>query len=192
MKHTVNTAQGLSFVVRTDAETDKRLATTCFDSLAGHPYAGRFALWKSLQEAFMDTAFLAAFLEFALPVFRTLGKNGAYSLRMTLVFGFAVGWESTASRTDFAPSELEPFRPNDRTTALRVTSTASRYAPRTNLVTLACRFTAGPKGKACDVYTIYPGSDVGSLSERHGRPSDFTARTGRVFFAFEQPGESLS
>ena len=147
--------------------------------------AGNFSRWVSVRHLFLDSGVVDNFLEGLDEIWsENKGKSSTDSLN--LEYESMVGWECTDELELYEPEELEPFEPNEESTAMMVKEGRDMYlAPRTKLVTIVFEFIADrPKSVAkVLIHRVYPGRDVGDLF------GDITLREGRVFFNLDHPGE---
>ena len=191
----VNLGNGreLSIVVRD--KTCNRLKTTCFRGQYVKPPSQNLWVWKSEQSAgnfihwdspegplshMGDDAWNA----FLTSIEQMLVKEEYGTHSMCLCLPRPVGWESTAPLQNYRSEDLEPFKPNCKSTALRVKpSLVHILAPKTNNFTLVMELKPEEGGAAAVIHSIYPGRDIGPLE------GDVTEHEGRVFFDWSHPGE---
>lgn len=160
-------------------DTQVRLRTTCFRGQSVQ-LAGNFSQWDSLEKLFQDTLVMESFLE---------EIDGAWLRRdfgtrsVCIVNKTPIGWESTAPLADYAPGDLEQFKPNRRSRGLRVKPTRTDLlAPRTDELTIVYEFKSYGRRPLAIIRSVYPGVDVGNLV------GDVTDREQRIFFLWSHPG----
>lgn len=148
--------------------------------------AGRFYYWRNLKEFLHDDWVIDQILFEASNLLKEK-ESGTHSV--TFSHRFLLGWESTDSRGKYRTEHLEKFRPNRKSTALRVRPELSFiHAPTTKEVTVVFEFRpfVGRARHTFIIHSLYPGVDVGEIS------GDVTEREGRIFFDWEHPGAALS
>jgi len=144
--------------------------------------AGNFFYWNSMADYFSDDLVIAGLLD-EVDYLIENAERGEFST--TFTHDRCVGYESTSPLNLYTLDKLKRFKPNKRSTALKVkTSLTDIKAPSTNLVTVVYDFI--PKGKEDAEFIInsmYPGVDIGDLC------GNITNREERVFFDWNHPVE---
>jgi hypothetical protein len=167
----------ISIIVR--AHTTDRLEGTCFRG-TGNRLAGNFSLWNSPHEMFSHESVIRPFIKSVADVFDK-GEFGCSSVEIP--FPLNVGWSSTDRIEKYKEEELEEFKPNNKSFALRVKSSAGRISPRTRYVTFIFEAKMEESSQMVIVHSIYPGKDIGDLI------GDITNREKCVFFDWSNQGE---
>lgn len=158
-------------------KTKERLRTTCFRP--GAQLAGNFFRWKRPEDVLEDPVVREQLLEGLL---KAIAEEDWETTSIEVVHADEVGWCSTAPRERFRNYHVQAFKPNVRSTGLKVKSAFSRIrAPRTTLCTFVLRVHPGETYSAV-VYSLYPGRDIGELE------GDVSEREGVVFFDWAHPG----
>lgn len=168
----------VSIVVR--SETKLRLRDKCFRHKSKRK-AGNFLNWRAVTEVFQDEGVIQQLLEELAEVRKQncLGINS-----MCQVHAVDIGWESTAPLADYNAADLEEFKPNRRSNALRVRADRTHLlAPLTKRLTLVYELKLESEKLVAIVHSMYPGLDIGELD------GDISVREQRVFFAWDHPGE---
>lgn len=192
MKREMILPNGDRFVLRVARDVLKRLDTTCFGTLGGKAFAGKFARWPTLDAMLKDKAFTGIFLPQAAAIFEALEDDDSTVDRMTMEMPEPIGWDTTAPREGIGSDELESYFLNSQTGGLVVKANLPRKAPLTRLITLSFRASKDWRSKAIEIFSINPGFDIGWISSSNSDGADITAEQGRVFFSFEHPGEDLA
>ncbi|MDD5437554.1 MAG: hypothetical protein PHC70_00180 [Patescibacteria group bacterium] len=166
------------FVMKT--ATGDRLRKTCFRG-QDVAKAGNFTAWESFSDLANDV--LPVLGDKIKERIEEAPSKRRSTARFELELGHRVGWSSTDARTEYGDHELEPFKPNQRTNAMRVRRDSGLMAPATSFMTFVCeiRHHEDTRDWMVFVHSVYPGQDVGSLQ---GNIRDV------VFFDWEHPGES--
>jgi hypothetical protein len=190
MKKQLTLPDGESFHFRVASDVLRRLNLTCFGALGGKPFAGKFARWPNIETMLANKMFLAVFLKEADSLFGEItGTEGSFVRRVTLRMPEPIGWDTTAPRGGFGTDELDQYDLNMMTGGLIVKADSPRKAPLTDLITLACHVSRSWGQQAIEIYGMNPGFDIGWISASNGEGGNVTEKTGRVFFAFDHPGE---
>lgn len=157
---------------------EDRLFTRHFQ-VVQRPMAAHFRRWRSVREMIKTDDQIYRELMHDIAESHQESGDGVYST--TFTHHDPVGWETSAPLAAFRLDELEPFRVNDRATALRVKrSVRDRPAPLTNLVTIAYEVMPdrdAPEQLFVFIQDVHPGVDLGA------REGDMTAREKRVFYS---------
>ena len=162
-----------------------RLSKKCFRD-PQNPRAGTFHAWHdhyqalhALKHQLRET--IIAELDEAPSAFDGI------SCSVECVFPFPVGWSSTADIKDIPLEDLELFKPNARSIAMRVRLGSKHLARQTNIATVIMNIQRSHYGKGFTVFvnSMYPGKDIGDLE------GNITQREGQVFFGWEHPGEPI-
>lgn len=192
--------RGDPIVVVFPGEVLDRLANTCFRG-RDSPLAGNFCRFDTADELLADPEFAGQLAEQIRRIVRDAddGNRRGISARLTIYFDKAVGWASTALKTEFdLETETDEYCPNEYTVVRRVKrSLADEHpAPATFDITLSVWLTESAKGWRCTVHSIYPGPDIGPLSPpkhmRGGPPLDITKTEHMVMFDWNHPGKPIS
>lgn len=180
MKIDIILSGGTKCPIIVKAETEERLRRTCFrDTL--EPLAGKFIYWQTVHQVLTDNEVAELFTQELSEVWT---EHDFGTIGSTLQLSRNIGWESTDALANYTEDELEIFKPNRRSIALRVKpSCKNRLAPLTCEVTIIYRFALIDDKPKVFIYSMYPGCDIGELND------DVTAREGRVFFDWNHPGE---
>ncbi|MEK7555009.1 MAG: hypothetical protein AAB518_03445 [Patescibacteria group bacterium] len=160
-------------------KTGDRLARTCF---RGYEIccAGNFIRWSSLHELLEDLEVLEGLLH---ELQKAHCERDFSTQSIMIEYGAPIGWSSTAPRSEFEDSALEPFQPNRRSQVLRVRrSRKDLRSPLTDKITFVVEFKDENGMSTAVIHSIYPGDDVGELA------GDITARRGVVFYDWNHPG----
>lgn len=185
----LKTPNGTTIAIGTHDQTLHRLRGTCFRPTK-EPLAGQFLYWLNLFDILQDQWFRPSFLaevETVVAGFSGDRRQQYFSVKHTE----PVGWSATAPRQEFAASELEEFRPSQRSVAMRLRKDSGRMAPLTNEVTFSGDFLKLSDRWSLVIYSVYPGPNIGRLSGPNGSVVDLTASRGVVFFDWSHPGEKL-
>lgn len=176
-------SDGSPAVIQWGDATARRLADSCFRG-RDKVLAGNFSRWVHLDDFADDTFVRTRLLDDALQSADELGALPSLQRRLSFTYPEVVGWDSTAPRAHFRPTDLEPFSPNRWSAALRVRPDRMRLrAPRTNLITVTYEFRCTVvDGFIIHIWTVYPGVDIGALQ------GNVTRRENRVFFDWNHPG----
>lgn len=162
------------------AKTEERLRRTCFRDTF-KPLAGKFIYWQTVHQVLTDAEVAELFTQELSEVW---GERDFGIIGSTLQLSRNIGWESTDALDNYVKNELEIFKPNRRSTALRVKpSCRNRLAPFTCEITIIYRFALIKNKPKVFIYSTYPGCDIGELKD------NVTAREGRAFFDWNHPGE---
>ncbi len=161
-------------------KTKERLRTKCFRGLA-QPLAGNFSHWESAEGLFNDPEMMKQFLAELSEVW---SDQDFSTHSVSLVHTTPVGWESSAPLESYAPEDLERFKPNRKSSGLRVKPTRiDLLAPQTNELTIVYEFKPEDGQAVAIIHSIYPGRDIGNLD------GDVTNREKRIFFDWNHPGK---
>ncbi len=162
------------------AKTEARLAKTCFRA-TDSPLAGNFIHWRTAGEVFRNREVTDMFTEELSDVW----KNKDFGLHgVTLELSQKIGWENTDKSENYSSNELEWFKPNRKSSAMRVkTSCTDILAPQTYDLTIIYQFMFFNEKPKVFIHSMYPGYDIGELS------GNITKREKRIFFDWNHPGE---
>lgn len=173
---------GVRVAIIARGTTEDRLRTTCFrgNSLR---LAGNFSRWHTVNEVFSEPEVIGQFLA---SLEEDWEKRDFGTTSVSFMCSTPVGWESTDRLDKYTAEDLEPYRPNRKSSALRVKPTRTDLlAPATSELTIVYELKAEEGEPVAIIHSIYPGSDVGDLK------GDFTKRENRVFFDWNHPGQQL-
>lgn len=174
----------VTVIMRQKAEL--RLSGRCFRGTERR-LAGNFYRWESIVGALQDPEFRAKFLEALDLQFKQLEpfQDGMIdTVRFELCFDEAIGWSSTDHAEYYEEFLLEPFQPNDKSSAMRVKPDLKNVpAPATQILTVVVEIKIEADHAVAVIHTLYPGKDVGPLA------GDVTKRANCVFFDWQHPGE---
>lgn len=159
---------------------EKRLATTCFRDMKC--LAGNFSVWKNAAELFADKRVMGNLLADVGEAFNACRWNNSVCIELDS----AIGWAGTDKLEKYHPEDLEEFKPNMRSTALRVKLDRLHLpAPKTDLLTIIYKVQREVNGPiTVTVWSIYPGVDIGELRD------NITLREQCVFFDWNHPGQA--
>ena len=171
---------GISVLIVCLSYRMRMISGTSFRGREEH-FAGNFHQWETLVEVLADESLKNGFIKRIDELIKSIAF-GSHS--MTFTCPSNVGWESTDDLSLFNADELEEFKPNRQSNALRLINPGlrGRKAPETKDVTIG--FTLKRKHdelKVC-IDSLQPGTDVGDLV------GDITKKTRRVFYDWEHPG----
>lgn len=179
----IDSEQGWHLKLIMRKETRDRLAQTCFrgkDAVC----AGNFLRWASIEEMLEDPEVLRLLvIELAKEI---KGKPQEGTLGIEVVCRKFIGWASTAPRKNYEKSELEPFKPNRHTNAMRVKKGRDILVPLTKRVTIIMELKREGRDWAAVIHSVYPGKDVGKLT------GNITEREGVVFFGWNHQGATVN
>lgn len=167
--------------------TKARLMGTCFRNTS-LPVAGNFLRWNRTEEMLNEPLIVRHLLSVAQEDVEECQLEDWDRTEASVCVDFpkSVGWESTAPIAMYEPRDLEVFKPNRHSCALRIKpSTRGIRSPKTSLLTFVYqlrRDEAKHRAWVMLIKSIYPGEDIGEI---HG---DITAREERVFFDWNHPG----
>ncbi len=168
----------VTVVVRYDVE--ERLKTTCFRGGVNR-LAGNFFRWNDIKEFFRDKFIIQ---ELADEVADAFENSAPGNLSAEIEYKDFVGWDSTNKMSNFSHEQLEWFRPNRRSRALRVRpELADVLAPKTKKITFVYELKREAGQPTAVIWSIYPGEDVGELN------GDITEREKVVFYDWNHLGE---
>jgi hypothetical protein len=171
-----NQTPDIAVIVRD--RTKQRLSTTCF---RGRPTAraGNFVLWTDVYHVFNDTLIYHHLIADALLAI----QEKQYENSVCIDYGSTIGWSGTDTLDTYSSDDLEEFRPNHSSQALRVKACCTdKLAPKTSLLTVVYEIKHERNQVAVIVHSLYPGEDIGELR------GNITEREKRVFFDWEHPG----
>src|SRR3989344_8566249 len=134
---TVSNGEPLQVIMR--QPTHERLRSTCFRG-AHIQKAGNFFRWETLAALIRELKVDIQAWAHELIAERVQDPQADHSTEESceIECGMNVGWSSTDSLESYEREELEPFKPNARSTGLRLRRDSKRCAPQTRLVTLVC------------------------------------------------------
>ena len=159
--------------------TERRLQNTCFRG-PERRLAGNFLRWRNLVQVLNDGIVLGQLME---AVENAILENERQN-SLTVDYPEPVGWSSTDRLERYRPEDLEPFKLNKRSTALRLKADRTHLAaPSTSFLTIIFEASLHDKPPAVVIRSVYPGEDIGELD------GDLTAREKCVFFDWSHPGE---
>lgn len=165
-------------VVRKSAK--ERLATTCFRG-AGVSKAGNFSAWESAEKLFGTYGVTARLLAHLAELWV---KRDFDTHSVEIELPSRIGWGSTDHLMNYRPEELEEFKPNSRSTALRVKPSLKHLtAAQTHCLTVVFELKMERGHPVAVIHSVYPGRDIGELE------GDVTEREQIVFFDWDHPGE---
>lgn len=170
---------GVPITIIVRPETEERLKTTCFRGTR-LACAGNFSKWNSVYELFDHRGVLNEFIDHLAELY---AKQRIGTASVQIVVPDTVGWSSTDDLEKYDDDLVEFFRPNRRSSGLRV---KRKYqvilAPKTNKLTIVFELKLEDDKPVAIVHSIYPGEDIGELR------GQVSFREGVVFFDFQHPG----
>ncbi len=167
-------------LVKMDKKTVDRLSTTCFRGKALNR-SGNFSEWCSIEEVLADVEFRNELLF----EFREMAHEEEFgTISVEIDCRRPIGWASTAKVAEFRSEDLEEFRLNKRSHAMRLKLDRQEIrAPKTSIVTVIVEYKDYGRGPFAIIHSMYPGPDIGQLD------GHMTNEQGVVFFDFSHPGE---
>jgi hypothetical protein len=172
---------GLTAIIIVPWSTEKRLRSTCYRGPMIRR-AGNFMRFNSSDDLLGDQIVINALLSDLDKLWRRKWR-GHY--RFSITCPDFVGWESTAPLKNFAPTDLEPFEPNKKSSALRVRlDRPDLVAPKTREIVIIAEVRQENGNPVIILHSAYPGKEIGQLE------GNITEREGRVFFTWEHLGEA--
>lgn len=169
----------LSIIARTD--TENRLSTTCFRGdvkKSGNIFIPTQSVEDLLR--YQDEKAIKAIVASAADFWK---DEDGYTHFTTVEFEDFVGYSSTAEIKGFNENELESFKPNRKSTGLKVRLPSDKKCPKTKLVTFIYEMRLEQDGFKIVIHSIYPGKYIGPLK------GNISQREQIVFFDWEHPGE---
>jgi hypothetical protein len=160
--------------------TYMRLKGTCFRAKR-LSLAGNFFRWDSPMEVINDRDVLPALMNDINKQWKMRDFN---TVSISIMLTSPAGWESTAPRENYQKEDLEEFKPNKKSKALRIKKNRKNLlAPKTSKVTVIYQLTLQDDNTpVVMVHSMYPGTDVGELT------GNITEREGLIFFDWNHPG----
>lgn len=181
MRNSFTLVDGSPCLIVVGPFTTERLSSTCF---RGGRQAGDFINWRKPEDVFADEYVQREFLTDVAELAGQRGQNHSkFSQSVTIVCPEKIGWRGTHQSSLYTAKQLEPFKPNKKSSAWRI-KPGIALAPLTRDLTIIYELVWNDgQGWAAIVHSLYPGPDIGVL---HG---NITERELVVFFAWDNPGE---
>lgn len=149
----------------------------------GKRLAGNFCAFEKCFDLFRrNPPWIASFVSDARQALDEDYEEAGYSFD----WGSTVGWAGAAQIERFSNDQIERFRPNRHSYAMRVRKNRTDIlAPLTSIVTIVYEIQVERHQVTLLIRSIYPGKDIGEIT------GNITNRERIVFFDWDHPGEPL-